>query len=112
MYQACCAALTWPLAGMELRGSGAKSVLRAHGPLTQMRFQNHRHRSFVLTAYDLLTRRRPTLGYLTLSGCCQSWISIIFFPRFHCPECPGHFISQRNCDHLAWLSQQHGIEPG
>ena len=46
---------------MELRGFDAKSVLRALGPLTRMRFQNRRHRSFVLTVYDLLTRRLPLL---------------------------------------------------
>jgi hypothetical protein len=46
---------------MELRGLDAKSVLRALGPLTRMRFQNRRHRSFVLTVYDLLTRRLPLL---------------------------------------------------
>ncbi len=80
-----------------------------------MRFQNHRHRSFVLTVYDLLTRRRPTLGYLTLSGCCQSWILIIFFPRFHRPECSGHLVGQRvattlrglrssmACSHVPWI---------
>jgi len=33
MYQACCAARVRPLAGMELRGPGAKSALRARGSL-------------------------------------------------------------------------------
>ncbi|WP_333827215.1 ATP-binding protein [Pararhodobacter sp.] len=56
---------------MELRGSGAKPILRACCPVTHLRFQNHRHRSFVLTVYDLVKTDLvilDELGYLPFSA--------------------------------------------
>ncbi len=86
--QAYCAARVRPLAGMELRGPGEKSVLRARGSLTRMHSQTHSHRSLSLPFADLLTRRRsvvtlaqhlPTLQAERNPPSLRSWSS---WPRW------------------------------
>lgn len=92
-----------PLAGMELRGPGAKSVLRARGSLTRMHSQTHSHRSLSLPFADLLTRRRsvltlaqhlPTLQAERNPCNLRSWSSL---PRWIEPFC-WRGQSRRACE--------------
>ncbi|SEH87088.1 hypothetical protein SAMN05216228_1010161 [Rhizobium tibeticum] len=112
MYQACCAARVRPLAGMELRGRGAKSTLRARSSLTRMHYQTHSHRFSSLPFADLLTRRRSVLTLAQhLLRCRQNGILVIFVLGHHCPDGSSHFVGERDRDEHARFARQHPCQP-